>query len=275
MHYRALQQLEKTDVRFILFPGEPHGPHKMCHQRRKVEEELAWFDKYLFHTTKAASESVKPDSPLDQALRRRSVERPDLRYGRLEKGRLIPETVHFDGLEIGRFEVTHAQYAEFDATHAVAKGHDNYPAAGITFVNAKAYCEWLSKLTGQTYRLPEEEEVKELYEKPAKNENTLDYWAGYAPNPEDAANLRKRIGELAGQAPLLKEVGSFDGIGKDELLFDIGGNVAEWVISKDGTGRPLGGSADQPIDAQLRRREPAREYIGFRVVKGQPKRTAK
>ena len=46
-HYRALQQLGNTDVRFILFPGEAHGPRKFVHQRRKVEEELAWFDKYL------------------------------------------------------------------------------------------------------------------------------------------------------------------------------------------------------------------------------------
>ena len=44
-HYRALDHLGKTDVKFILFPGEAHGPRKMGHQRRKVEEELAWFDK--------------------------------------------------------------------------------------------------------------------------------------------------------------------------------------------------------------------------------------
>ncbi|HSE96882.1 MAG TPA: S9 family peptidase, partial [Blastocatellia bacterium] len=29
MHYRALQQLGKTDVRFILFPGEKHSPQKL------------------------------------------------------------------------------------------------------------------------------------------------------------------------------------------------------------------------------------------------------
>ncbi|MGH8104257.1 MAG: prolyl oligopeptidase family serine peptidase, partial [bacterium] len=41
MHYRALQQLGNTDVRFILFPGEGHGPAKISHRRRKLEEEMA------------------------------------------------------------------------------------------------------------------------------------------------------------------------------------------------------------------------------------------
>ena len=32
-------------------------------------------------------------------------------------------------------------------------------------------------------------EAAELYGKPGAGENTLDYWAGYAPNPDDAARL--------------------------------------------------------------------------------------
>ncbi|RMI02402.1 MAG: S9 family peptidase, partial [Calditrichaeota bacterium] len=47
-HYRALQQLGKAPVRFILFPGQPHGLQRLSHQRRKMEEEIAWFDRYLF-----------------------------------------------------------------------------------------------------------------------------------------------------------------------------------------------------------------------------------
>ncbi len=48
MHYRALQQLGKTEVRFVIFPGEKHVLKKLAHQRRKVTEELAWLDRYLF-----------------------------------------------------------------------------------------------------------------------------------------------------------------------------------------------------------------------------------
>lgn len=44
--YRALQHLG-VPVRFLVFPGEPHMLFVEAHQRRKVEEELRWFDQYL------------------------------------------------------------------------------------------------------------------------------------------------------------------------------------------------------------------------------------
>jgi dipeptidyl aminopeptidase/acylaminoacyl peptidase len=267
MHYRALQQFGKTDVRFLLFPGEGHGLKKLVHQRRKLEEELAWFDKHLFKTVKEENEAVKPDSPLAQALKRKTVKKDGGRYGSLHKGKLVPETVRFDDLEIGRFEITRAQYAEFDKNYKVEKGMENYPANGIPFDQAKAYCDWLSELTGQPYRLPKEEKAESLYAKSTTGENTLDYWAGYAVNPDDAIRLRDKIKDLSGPAPLLKEVGSFKGTGGEEIVFDLGGNVAEWTIAKDGKGRPLGGSADTPADAQLQEHRPAPEYIGFRVVR--------
>jgi dipeptidyl aminopeptidase/acylaminoacyl peptidase len=270
MHYRALQQLGKADVRFILFPGEDHGPKKLVHRRRKLEEELAWFDKYLFKTAKDENEALKVDSPLAQAFKRKAIKHDGGRYGLLDKGKLIPETVTYEGLEIGRFEVTRAQYAEFDTSYHVEQGKENYPASGISFDQAKAYCDWLSRLTGRTYRLPHLAEAETLYEKPAAGENTLDYWAGYTVNPDDAVRLREKLKELSGPAPLLKEVGSFKGTGSAELVFDLGGNVAEWAITRERKGQPLGGSADTPADAQLRARRPAPEYVGFRVITGKP-----
>jgi hypothetical protein len=271
MHYRALQQLGKTDVRFILFPGEKHSPQKLVHQRRKLEEELAWFDKYLFKTAKEENEAFKPDSPLAVALKLKKAKGDGSRYGLVDKeGCLIPETVKHAGLDIGRFEITRAQYAQFDKGYKVEPGKENYPANNITFEQARAYCEWLSKATGQLYRLATEEEAESLYATPAGPENTLDFWAGHAVNPDDAARLSQKIGEVGGPAPLLKEVGSFKGAGKDDPVFDLGGNVAEWVVAKDGSGRLMGGSADTPVDAKLRSRKPAPEYTGFRVVKGAP-----
>ncbi len=267
MHYRALQQLGKTDVRFILFPGEKHAIQKLVHQRRKLEEELAWFDKYLFRSLKPEHEALRPDSPLAVALRLKRARADGIHYGVTEKGRLVPETVKQGAIEIGRFEVTRAQYAQFDKSYRVEPGKENYPANNVSFERARAYCEWLSRLTGQGYRLATEEEADGIYATPAGAENTLDYWAGYALNPEDAALLQKKIAELGGRAPLLKEVGSFKGAGSDELIFDLGGNVAEWVVAKDGGGRVMGGSADTPVDAKLRQRKPAPDYVGFRVVK--------
>ena len=84
--------------------------------------------------------------------------------------------------------------------------------------------------------------------------------------------MQKKLAELSGTTPLLKPVGSFPGQGKDneELIFDLGGNVAEWVVAPDGEGKALGGSADQPIDPRASH-EPGAAYIGLRVVRGDAK----
>jgi dipeptidyl aminopeptidase/acylaminoacyl peptidase len=267
LHYRALQQLGKTDVRFVLFPGEGHGPSKLMHQQRKIEEELAWMDRYLFQSLKESTPFLKDGSPLARAIALKGARADNFRLGEMAEGRLIPGVVHHVGLEVGRFEVTRAQFAEFDSSYRVDAGKENYPANNITFAQARAYCEWLSRQTGRSFRLPTQAEAEKLYATAAELENTLDYWAGYAPNPEDSARLQKKIAELGPGAPLLKEVGSFQGRGSDGSVFDLGGNVAEWVVSADGTGIAAGGSADMPADAKVRTRIPAPEYTGLRVIR--------
>ena len=277
-HYRALYHLDKAPVRFLLFPGEAHGPRKLTHQLRKIEEEMKWFDQYLFKQEPAANEAFKEDSPLGQALKRRAVAKAGARYGVLHKvaayanqparEALIPEVVKRGKVEVGRFEVTRAQYAVFDPAYKFEPGTENFPAGNIDFSRAKGYAAWLSKVTGQDYRLPSEEEAAWLY-KPAAGENTLEYWAGYAVNPDDAARLEKKIKELGSGAPLLKEVGSFapsvaEG---EEPIFDLGGNVAEWVAAKDGSGKARGGSADQPADKKSRERAAASAYTGLRIIR--------
>ncbi|MFQ5816913.1 MAG: prolyl oligopeptidase family serine peptidase [Terriglobia bacterium] len=268
-HYRALQQLGQTDVRFVLFPGEPHGLRKLTHQKRKVEEELAWFDKYLFRNAEPKNEAFKENSPLGIELKRLAIKKVGVRYGVAVKKTLMPEVVKYKGLALGRFEVTRAQYAAFDKNYRFDPGTDNYPANNVSFEQAQAYCAWLSKLTGQTYRLARLEEVESLYQVRA-GENTLDYWAGYKLNPDDAERLLAEVKELPGTVPLLKEVGSFKGVGKDDLVFDLGGNVAEWVIEKEGSGKAIGGSADRSADAKAVAKPANPLYIGFRVVRGAP-----
>ncbi|MGC1999137.1 MAG: SUMF1/EgtB/PvdO family nonheme iron enzyme, partial [Candidatus Acidiferrales bacterium] len=180
---------------------------------------------------------------------------------------LIPETVKRGSIETGRFEVTRAQYAAFDKDYKFVAGTGNYPANGITLEQAQSYCKWLSDLTGETYRLPKESEAADLY-KPRSAENTLDYWAGYSLNPDDAQKLEEKIKELSGDAPLLREVGSFaaEGDEGEELIFDLGGNVAEWVVTADGSGKAEGGSADRPSDNKTTYRAADAAYTGFRVV---------
>ena len=307
-YFRALQYYGKVPVKFVVFPGEPHGPRKLTHQLRKVEEEVAWFDKYFFSAlAEPKNEAIKQGSPLSDFLRRRNIKTVRGLYGeeRASNGEtktrqnssalnVVPEVVKRGPLEIGRFEVTQAQFLKFrmarhepfpsstpgetpytivDINPGAPGGASmfNGPAIRISLEDATAYVAWLSKLTGQTWRLPYEDEVKDLYGN-RDGENTLDYWAGYAPNPEDAARLREKAKELKGPAPLLKEVGSFRGQGKDdeEPIYDLGGNVAEWVLTRDGKGKVIGGSADCPADPKSQC-TPAPEYIGFRVVRGAPK----
>jgi dipeptidyl aminopeptidase/acylaminoacyl peptidase len=270
-YFRVLQYYGKVPTKLILFPGEPHGPQKLTHQMRKVDEEVAWFDKYFFKSTPAANEALKSGSPLEAALRAKRIARTAGVYGASmqSKGKavLIPEVVNHNGTDVCRFEITRAQFATFDKNYQAAPGTEDFPANGITLEKAKAYVEWLSKLTGQTWRLPTETEFSALYEK-RDNENTADYWAGYALNPDDVIRLREKIKELPGSAPLLKPVGTFvaeTSIG-EEPVFDFGGNVAEWVETKDGKGKAVGGSADCPADARSNC-TPAPEYIGFRVVR--------
>jgi dipeptidyl aminopeptidase/acylaminoacyl peptidase len=288
--FRALQYYGKT-VKFVVFPGEPHGPQKLTHQIRKVEDEVAWFDKYFFKTTKPENESLKKDSLLADLLAREKIQKTGNLYGVQvttvkspkdkkpspdgtvvllpEVSRIIPELVKRGELGIGRFEVTRAQYAAFDKNYKFPAGTENYPANGISFEQAKAYAAWLPKLgNNPPFRIAYEDEVKSLYESRA-GENVLDFWAGYAPNPEDTASLRKSADALPHPGGLLKEVGSFPGAGEEseERVYDLGGNVAEWVMTRDGKGKAIGGSADCPADAKSGC-EPQPEYIGFRVVMG-------
>jgi dipeptidyl aminopeptidase/acylaminoacyl peptidase len=293
-YFRVLQYYGKVPVKFVVFPGEPHGPRKLTHQMRKVEEEVAWFDKYFFKTAKPENEAFKKESPLSEALRLRNSAKTSLEIYGVEVPRqrgskvtiTVPEMVRRGYLEIGRFEVTSTQFAAFGGEKARNSRRDaftgyppmgilqhtvNLPVSNISLDDAKAYADWLSSLTGQTWRLPFEDEVKSLYEN-RENENTLDYWAGYAPNPDDILRLREKIKELPGRAPLLKEVGSFAGKGKEdeEPIYDLGGNAAEWVLTRDGKGKVIGGSADCPADPKANC-TPAPEYVGFRVVRGAAK----
>jgi len=259
-------------VECVIFPGQPHGPRKLTHQMRKVEEEMAWFDKYFFKATPAENEALKAGSPLDAALKTKNIACTGGQLGSAFAGKgksvLIPELVRRGDLEIGRFEVTRAQFSAFDKNYKVEPGTENYPANSVSFEQAKAYTEWLSKVAGQTWRLPAEKEAAGWYDK-KDGENTLDYWAGYALNPDDTNRLRQKVKELGGNAPLLKPAGSFPGQGQEdqELVFDLGGNVAEWVVLPDGKGKAEGGSADCPSDPRSSCAAAA-EYIGFRVVRG-------
>jgi len=264
-HFRVMQQATDTPVRFVVFPGEPHGLRKYQHQLRKLNEDLKWFDTHLFKTYEPENEALKENSPLDLALKLKEASCDNGLFGARVNEKLVPETVKNGDLEIGRFEVTRAQYKEFDSGYEFPHGTENYPASGITFEKAKAYASWLSELTGETYRIADEAEVSGLYK--ARGGNTLDYWAGYSPNPDDAELLGEKISKLGEGVSLLKPVGKFTG---KKGVFDLGGNVAEWASDEEGNGVLLGGSADLPSQTEGEC-QAGEAYRGLRIVKGEKK----
>ncbi len=264
--FRALQQIGRTEARLLLYPGEPHGLRKIAHQRRKVEEDLAWFDRHLFATAAPGNEAIKQGSPLAGLLQTAAAERQGRVWGTREDGRLVPEVVPFAGLTVGRFEVTRAQFRAFDPDFEVAPGEENLPVTGLSFEAARAYAAWLAEVTGRPFRLPTEEEAGKLADAAGSDGNTLDRWAGYTPNPDDAAAIARALAAVAGSAPLLLPTGSLAGAG-DPAVFDLDGNAAEWAVAADGSGVPVGPSADRSTDERSTAR-PAPEYVGLRVVVG-------
>lgn len=275
-YYRALQQIGKAPVRFLWFPGQPHGLQKVTHQLRKMNEEIAWFDKYLFGKKDTLNEAFKKDSPLAMLLEKdKAVRLADGTFGVQTNDGLLPEVVSWkkDSLRIGRFEVTVAQLAsQKTGTKAVgAAGTEsaNQPAVGVGYEQAQAYCRWLSEKTGQKYRLPNAREAKELAKKArevAAKENTLNHWAGYAITLDEVPVLKEKLSGL--KTTLLKPVGSFAAtkVG-DAELYDLGGNVAEWYTKDDGTPGTYGYSAYDFADATNEISQTDRAHFGFRVVR--------
>ncbi len=263
MHFRALQQLGKVDTRFILFPGEPHGLLQLAHQKRKIDEELAWFDRFLFKTSDDSEKAVKEDSPLAVLRSSSNFAHINGAWGVLDQGVLRPETVVLNDLKVARFEVTRRQFAEFNPKTTVIAGQENMPMHAVEAEQALAYCQWLSEKTGSRYRLPKKDELKG-YDKPAGN--ILDDWAGYAPNPDDAASLQKIIAALPSQTSIIKAVGSGKPLAKDQLIFDLDGNLGEWVSGPDNELTCVGGCAFLSADQSKNGVTCPPFFSGFRVV---------
>jgi len=266
-YYRALQQTKNAPVRFLWFPGQPHGLQKITHQTRKMQEEIDWLDRYLFETYEAENEAFKEDSPLAMLMKKEKITSENGLFGVMKDDRLIPETVAVkeDSIAFGRFEVTNAQYAAYDQRFLYPANQGNYPAV-VNAAQAQAYLKWLGEFTGETYRLPTEAEAKQLHKKAksaASKENSLRYWAGYAITLPEVKTFKQKI--AGNRKKMLMEVGHFAPVKiGDAELYDLGGNVAE----RYGDGKQVYGfSAADFADPASDELPEDPEIVGFRVVK--------
>ena len=185
----------------------------------------------------------------------------------------VPRAEHVNVYAIGRYPVTKAEYARFLAEahlpapplwghRAPPKERANHPVEGVSWADAVAYCRWLTRRTGRTYRLPDERE----WEKAARGQSARSWpWGEEA--PDGRANTRES--GLGATAP----VGAFPGGSTSEGLADLVGNVREWTNTWSADGRVLrGGSyADAADEARPSRRLFATgdlRGVGFRLVHG-------
>lgn len=263
-YYRALQQAGNTAVRFLWFPGQPHGLRKITHQERKMKEELAWINTYLFEKKSDSNTAYKQDGPLASLIKRQALKSQDGRLGDSVQEKLVPEVQSLEGgaKAIGILEVTNGQFAAFDPNHTYVASHINHPAM-VNKSQALAYVRWLAGITGKEYRLPNAKEAIELHKlahKHGASENTINDWAGYEITIDEVSVLRAKIKDLA-SGVLLKPVGLYKAVkyhGVD--LFDVGGNVAEHCES--GTyGYSAYDFVDPHHDAPTKS-----SHVGFRVV---------
>jgi len=126
---------------------------------------------------------------------------------------------------LGAYEVTNAQYEQFDLEHkkmrgknGVPKGDDD-PVTHVTWQQALDFCTWLAKKEGKPYRLPTEAE----WEYACRAGTTTLYSTGDTLTPEQANFGMGKDGKTKiGALPVARYKPNAWG------LFDMHGNVAEW-----------------------------------------------
>lgn len=164
-------------------------------------------------------------------------------------------------------------------------GHDGFAAISMSHRNAAAFCEWLSMHSGLRYRLPTEAEWE--FACMAKDPVTVYdfYWSGDDYGISDASSLDE-LAWYAGNAGGVPHAVAGK-LPNDWGLYDMHGNVAEWVDGRDGQPVVKGGSyrdaaddlkvlARKPVDRAWNASDPQipkskwwladAPFIGFRVV---------
>jgi len=160
--------------------------------------------------------------------------------------------VRIGAFAIGQKEVTFDQYDLF--ARATGRGlpkdfgwgRGDRPVVGVSWSDAEAYVNWLSRQTGHRYRLPTEAE----WEYAARGGGRGSYWWGFGLEPGRAACFDcGSPWDNKSTAP----VGSF--LPSPYSLYDTAGNVMEWVADcyhPSYEGAPIEGQARVDGDCRLR-----------------------
>ncbi|MBO4624659.1 MAG: SUMF1/EgtB/PvdO family nonheme iron enzyme [Bacteroidales bacterium] len=121
-------------------------------------------------------------------------------------------------------EITNAQYEAFDPAHKSLRGYEGFSLADdeavimVSWDDAMAYCEWLSRKTGRSFRLPTEEE----WEYACRAGSTTAYNTGDT-YPEEFWKVQENT---RFKEPVSLQVAQFEP--NSWGLYDLHGNVEEW-----------------------------------------------
>jgi formylglycine-generating enzyme required for sulfatase activity len=133
--------------------------------------------------------------------------------------------VWVDAFELATFQATNEEYAVFLAATRHPEpplwndkffNHPRQPVAGVSWLDATAYCAWLSGLTGKQYRLPSEAEWERAAR--ADAEDAPYPWGNVPPEDLPAYSQRWKTGP--------EPVGLYSP--NPYGLFNLGDNVHEW-----------------------------------------------
>jgi formylglycine-generating enzyme required for sulfatase activity len=111
-------------------------------------------------------------------------------------------------------------------------GHGGFPVMSVTRAAVEQFCLWLSERTGHRYRLPTETEWTYLAGLATQGVVIDSAW-------RDAAAWHRGNADDQTHAVAKKQPDAFG-------LFDLFGNVAEWVVAADGALVTRGGSFRDP-----------------------------
>jgi len=174
--------------------------------------------------------------------------------------------VDLPAFRIGKYPVTNGQYGKFITDtqtrvlpsmgwegQRVPERLKNHPVTGVTWYEARKYCDWLNKqVTGREYSLPNEAQ----WEKACRGGNNYAYPWGDEFDP-----ARCNYGK-----PQMAPVDAYPAQNEYEL-FDLVGNVRQWTITLWGE-KPTTPDFKYPWTDEDGRNDPSANSQIRRVVRG-------
>jgi formylglycine-generating enzyme required for sulfatase activity len=185
-------------------------------------------DDQTLHEPKSSIEPALVAIPAGEFWMGSAEDDPDASWGEKPRHRqCLPE------YWIGRYPVTQQEYHLFLVDNPdqlflegldeldFPAGIDDHPAQSVSWVEAMAYCRWLSRLSSKTYRLPTEAE----WEKAARGTDERIYPWGNMWDPSRCNSVESKIHYTTPVSRYSPNGDSPYGVA------DLAGNVWEWCSS--------------------------------------------